>query len=57
MTIFILWLVTGIGFATAVASVRRAGKPMREAWTSYEGIFFVASIVVPLLLLILRAAR
>lgn len=54
MTVFILWLVMGIGFATAYADAKRKGKPIREAWTSYEGILFVVSVAVPILLALIK---
>ncbi|MCG6893036.1 MAG: hypothetical protein LJE65_05470 [Desulfobacteraceae bacterium] len=57
VTVCILWLVMGIGFATAYADAKRKGKPILEAWTSYEGILFVVSIAVPILLLVIRMFR
>ena len=57
LTIFTLWLVTGLGFLAEYANTRRQGKSPFEAWTSIEGLLFVASVVVPLVFLIHSAAR
>ena len=54
--VFTLWLVMGLGFLSAYAEIRRTGKSTREAWFSWEGILFLASLVVPVLILIYRAA-
>ena len=54
MTVLTLWLVMGLGFLSKYAEVRRKGGTPFAAWTSYEGIFFVVSVVVPVLTLIYR---
>ena len=54
VTILTLWLVMGLGFLSKYAEVRRKGGTAMDAWSSYEGIFFVVSVVVPLLTLIYR---
>jgi heme/copper-type cytochrome/quinol oxidase subunit 2 len=46
------WLVMGLGFLAKYASARNKGKTRLEAWISYEGVLFILSIVVPLLILI-----
>ena len=54
VTILTLWLVMGLGFLSKYADVRRKGGSALDAWSSYEGIFFVVSVLVPLLTLIYR---
>ena len=54
VTVLTLWLVMGLGFLSKYAEVRRKGGSPFDAWTSYEGIFFVVSVIVPLLTLIYR---
>ena len=49
LTIFTLWLVMGLGFATAWADFKRRNRPLREALASPEGLLFIASVVVPLI--------
>ena len=57
VTIMVLWLVTGLGFLAAYVKDRRKGRSLAESWTSYEGLLFVGSIVVPLILLAIKLAR
>lgn len=52
VTILTLWLVMGLGFLSKYAALRKKGATPLEAWTSYEGIFFVVSVLVPFLALI-----
>ena len=47
-----LWLVMGLGFLSEYVNLRRKGKSQFESWTSYEGLLFILSVVVPLILLI-----
>jgi len=56
VTILIFWLVMGLGFLAEYAGARKKGKSKYEAWTSYEGLLFILSIVVPLIIFIHRAA-
>lgn len=55
VTVLILWLVMGLGFLSKYADARKNGKSRYEAWTSYEGILFVLSFVVPIIILIYKA--
>lgn len=55
VTVLTLWLVTGLGFLAEYANARRQGKSLFEAWTSYEGLLFISSVAVPLIILIHRA--
>ncbi|MBI9084220.1 MAG: hypothetical protein JEZ11_11525 [Desulfobacterales bacterium] len=54
VAILTLWLVMGLGFLSKYAALRKKGVTPLDAWTSYEGIFFVVSVLVPLLALIYR---
>ncbi|MFC1829345.1 hypothetical protein ACFL0O_07030 [Thermodesulfobacteriota bacterium] len=56
VTVLTLWLVMGLSFLSTFLEVRRKGGSPADAWASYEGLLFIASIVVPLILLINRAA-
>ncbi|MBW1724423.1 MAG: hypothetical protein JRD87_05340 [Deltaproteobacteria bacterium] len=46
------WLVMGLGFLSKYANVRKKGESRYGAWTSYEGLLFILSIVVPLVIII-----
>ena len=50
VAVLVLWLVMGLGFATAYADARRNGKTNWEAWKSHEGMLFMASVAVPLII-------
>ena len=50
--LMIFWLVMGLGFWAKYASARNNGKTRLEAWISYEGMLFILSVLVPLLILI-----
>ncbi len=52
VAVLTLWLVMGLGFLSKYVNARRKGKTPYEAWTSYEGLLFVVSVVVPLIVLI-----
>ncbi len=50
-----LWLVMGLGFLAEYVNLRREGKSLFEAWISYEGVLFVLSIAIPIMIMIHRA--
>ena len=50
-----LWLVMGLGFLSAYINHRRQGKSQYESWTSYEGLMFILSVLIPLIILIHKA--
>ena len=52
VAVLTLWLVMGLGFLSKYVNVRRKEKTPFEAWTSYEGLLFIASVIVPLIILI-----
>jgi len=52
VAILTFWLVMGLGFLSKYVNVRRSGKTRYEAWTSYEGLLFILSIVLPIIILI-----
>jgi heme/copper-type cytochrome/quinol oxidase subunit 2 len=54
-TLLIFWLVMGLGFLAKYVTVRKKGKTLYEAWTSYEGLLFISSIAIPLLVLLYRS--
>ena len=54
--ILTLWLVMGLGFLSEYTNARRQGKSLYNAWTSYEGLLFILSVVAPLIILIHKAA-
>jgi len=56
LTVLTLWLVMGLGFLAEYTNVRREGRSQLEAWTSYEGLLFIISVAVPLIILIHRTA-
>lgn len=47
-----LWLVMGLGYLSAAIDLRRQGKRWKETLYSVEGILFILSVAVPLILLI-----
>lgn len=51
-----LWLVMGLGFLSEYTNARRQGKSLYDALTSYEGLLFIASVLIPLILLIHKAS-
>ena len=52
VTVLTLWLVMGLGFLSKYADARKNGKSRYEAWKTYEGLLFVLSVVVPVIILI-----
>ena len=55
VTLLVFWLVMGLGFLSKYVRDRNNGKTLYEAWTSYEGLLFVSSIVIPLIVLLYRS--
>lgn len=54
VTLLVFWLVMGLGFLSKYVAVRKKGKTRYEAWTSYEGLLFISSIVIPLIVLVYK---
>ncbi|MGD9334175.1 MAG: hypothetical protein PVJ50_04215 [Desulfobacterales bacterium] len=52
VAVLTLWLVMGLGFLAEYVTARKKGKTAYDAWTSYEGLLFILSVVVPLIILI-----
>ncbi|MFO7497237.1 MAG: hypothetical protein R6X05_16545 [Desulfobacterales bacterium] len=52
--VLVLWLITGLGFLSKASETRRNGQPMMAAWFSWEGLFLIFSVIVPLAILIHR---
>ncbi len=55
LAVLTLWLVMGLGFLSEYVNARRKGKTSYEAWISYEGLLFILSVVVPLIILIYKS--
>ena len=56
VTLLTLWLVMGLGFLAEYVNLRREGKSLFEAWISYEGLLFILSIAIPIIIMIHRSA-
>ncbi len=54
VTLFVFWLVMGLGFLSKYVTARNKGKTRYEAWTSYEGLLFISSIAIPLIVFLYR---
>lgn len=50
--VFTLWLVMGLGFLSEYTNARKQDKSFYDALTSSEGLLFIASVIVPLIILI-----
>lgn len=55
VTLLVFWLVMGLGFLSKYVIDRKKGKTLYEAWTSYEGLLFISSIAIPLIVLLNRS--
>ena len=51
--VLVLWLVMGLGYLSAATDLRRQGKRWSETLYSVEGVLFILSVVIPLVLMIL----
>jgi hypothetical protein len=51
-----LWLVMGLGFLSAYSNHRRQGKSLFESLLSFEGVLFILSVIIPLVVLIHKTA-
>lgn len=54
MTVLTLWLVMGLGFLSKYAEMRRRGHSAADGWKTTEGRLFVASVAIPLIVLIFK---
>ena len=52
VTVLTIWLVMGLSFLSAYFKDRREGKSLTDTLTSYEGLLFIASVVIPIIILI-----
>ena len=57
VTILTLWLIMGLGFLAEYVEAQRNGKTFFQALKSYEGILFVLSVVLPLIIMIFKASN
>jgi hypothetical protein len=56
VTILTLWLIMGLGFLAEYVEAHRNGKTLFQALKSYEGVLFVLSVVLPLIIILFRAS-
>ena len=56
VTVLTLWLVMGLGFLSKYADYKKNGKTAYEAWKTNEGLLFIASVVIPVLVACYRVA-
>ena len=55
ITVLTLWLVMGLGFLSKYAACKKEGQTSYQAWTTVEGLLFVASIILaPILAAVYR---
>lgn len=52
--ILILWLVTGLAFSSVYLKERGAGHSVLATFKTVEGLFFVLSVIAPILYLITK---
>ena len=56
VTVLTLWLVMGLGFLSKYAACKKEGKTPYQAWTTVEGLLFVASVILaPILAAVYRS--
>ena len=56
VTVLTLWLVMGLGFLSKYAACKKEGKTPYQAWTTVEGLIFVASVILaPVLVAVYRS--
>jgi len=53
--ILTLWLVMGLGFLTAYFRDRREGKSKFQCWLSVEGLLFILSVIISILVLVYQS--
>jgi hypothetical protein len=53
VAMFTLWLVMGLGFLAEYARLKRQGRTLMDALRRPEGILLIASLVLPLMAIIL----
>ena len=55
VTVLTLWLVMGLGFQSKYVQCKKDGKTPYQAWTTVEGLLFVASVILaPVLVAVYR---
>ena len=55
VTLLVFWLVMGLGFLSKYVPARNKGKTRYEAWTCYEGLLFISSVIISLIVLIYKS--
>lgn len=56
VTVLTLWLVMGLGFLSKYVDCKKNGKTTYEAWMTHEGLLFIASVIIPVLVAFYRVA-
>lgn len=51
VTVLTFWLIMGLAFTSVLSEVRRKGGTFRKALGSNEAFFFIASLVVGLMVI------
>ena len=54
LTVFIFWLIMGLGFTSTLAEVRRQGGTFVEALKTNEAFFFILSIITGIFVIIYK---
>jgi hypothetical protein len=52
--VLILWLVMGLGFLVKATEMRRQGLTWSDAASTIEGMLFILSVLIPVVILIHR---
>jgi len=56
VTVLTLWLVMGLGFLSKYVQCKKDGNTTYQAWTTVEGLIFVASVILaPVLVAVYRS--
>jgi len=56
LTVFIFWLIMGLGFTSTLSEVRRKGGTLTEALKTNEAFFFILSVISGIFVIIFKVA-
>jgi hypothetical protein len=56
LTVFIFWLIMGLGFTSTLSEVRRKGGTLVEALKTNEAFFFILSVISGIFVIIFKVA-
>ncbi len=54
LTVFIFWLIMGLGFTSTLSEVRRKGGTLGEALKTNEAFFFILSVISGIFVIIYK---